>query len=323
MKMPDLEKLRKLVLDEKTATSTYGRYTAEPFERGYGHTIGNSLRRILLSSLEGAAISAVRIKGALHEFAVLKGIKEDVAGIILNIKKIRLKMYTPGPEVIYLRVKKEGVITAKDIEPNANIEILSQDQPIATLDFGAELDIEMEVTKGKGYVLAEENKTGKHSANTILLDALFSPITKVNFEVENTRVEQITNFDRLILEIWTDGSVSAGDALAYSAKILRNTLTIFTGPEPEPVKVIPIDAEEEKLKELLEQPLSIMDLSVRSANCLLSAGLKTMGDLVTKQEEEIMLYKNFGKRSMQEIKEKLTELGLSLGMKGVKNDQES
>lgn len=320
MKTPELEKLRKLTLDEKTAAPTYGRFVAEPFERGYGHTIGNSLRRILLSSLEGAAITAVRIKGALHEFAVLKGVKEDVAGVILNLKKIRLKMYTPGPETILLHVKKEGVVTAKDIEANSNIEILNLDQEIAHLDYGADLELEMEVTRGKGYVLAEENKNGKHSANTILLDALYSPIVKVNYEVENTRVEQITNYDKLLLEIWTDGSVSPADALAYSAKILKNTLTIFTGPEPEPEKVTQTDVQEEKLKELLDQPLSIMDLSVRSANCLLAAGLKTIGDLVTKQEEEILSYKNFGKRSMQEIKDKLAELGLALGMKGAKND---
>jgi DNA-directed RNA polymerase subunit alpha len=323
MKMPDLEKLRKLTLDEKTATATYGHFVAEPFERGYGSTIGNALRRILLSSLEGSAITAVRIKGALHEFSVIRGIKEDVAGIILNLKKIRLKMYTPGPETLILKVQKEGVVTAKDIEANANIEILNPDQPIATLDFGTELEIEMEVTRGHGYVLSEENKSSKHSANTIVLDALFSPIVKVNYEVENTRVEQITNYDRLLLEIWTDGSVSPADALAYSAKILKNTLTIFTGPEPEPQKVATTDAEEEKLKELLDQPLSIMDLSVRSANCLLAAGLKTIGDLVVKQEDEIISYKNFGKRSLQEIKDKLAELGLSLGMRGVKNDKES
>jgi DNA-directed RNA polymerase subunit alpha len=321
MKMPDLEKLRKLTLDDKTATPQFGRFVAEPFDRGYGHTIGNSLRRILLSSLEGSAITAVRIKGALHEFAVIKGIQEDVAGIILNLKKIRLKMFSQGPETLYIKIKKEGTVTAKDIEGNANVEILNPDQPIAILDFGAELEMELEVNRGRGYVLAEENKSTKHSANTIVLDALFSPITKVNYEVENTRVEQITNFDRLLLEIWTDGSVTPADALAYSAKILKNSLTIFTGPEPEPQKVSASDAEEEKLKELLDQPLSILDLSVRSANCLMSAGLKTIGDLVVKQEDEIIAYKNFGKRSLQEIKDKLAELGLSLGMTiGAKND---
>lgn len=320
MKMPELDKLRKLTLEEKTATPLYGRFIAEPFERGYGHTIGNALRRILLSSLEGAAISAVRVKDALHEFAVVKGVKEDVATIILNLKRVRLKMFTPGPETIYLRVKKQGPVTAKDIETNANVEILNPDQVIAHLDHGAELEIEMEVTRGRGYVLADENKSGRHAANTILLDALYSPISKVNFEVENTRVEQITNYDRLIIEIWSDGSIAPADALAYSAKILKNTVSIFTGPEQEPVAEAPVDTVDEKLKELFEQPLSIMDLSVRSANCLLAAGLKTVGDLVSRNEEEIMSYKNFGKRSLDEIKEKLAELGLSLGMKGADND---
>src|SRR3989339_856108 len=322
MKTPDLEKLRRLTLDEKTATPTYGRFVAEPFERGYGHTIGNSLRRILLSSLEGAAITSVRIKGALHEFAVIKGIKEDVASIVLNLKKVRLKMYTPGPETLYIKIKKEGVVTAKSIETNPNIEILNPEQEIATLDAGAELEIEMEICRGKGYVLAEESKAGKYPVNTIIMDALFSPVVKGNYEVENTRVEQITNYDRLIMEIWTDGSVAPADALAYSAKVLKNSLSIFTGAEPEEPKVSTNEIQEEKMKELLSQPLSIMDLSVRSANCLASAGLKTIGDLVSKQEEEIISFKNFGKRSLTEIKEKLSELGLSLNMnvKGNKND---
>ncbi|MBN1622275.1 MAG: DNA-directed RNA polymerase subunit alpha [Endomicrobiales bacterium] len=320
MKISDLGKLRRLALDEKTSTPEYGRFIAEPFDRGYGHTIGNALRRILLSSLEGAAITSVRIKGALHEFAILKGSKEDVANILLNLKKIRLKMYTPGPEKLYLKIKKEGIVFAKDIEANPNIEILNPDQPIATLDFGADLDMELEVNRGKGYVLESENASEKHSTNTIFLDSLFSPILKVNYEVENTRVEQITDYDKLILEIWTDGSVSPSDALAYSAKILKDTLSIFTGPEPEPEKVTEKEVEDEKLKELLTQPLTIMDLSVRSANALMAAGLKTIGDLVIKQEEEILSYKNCGKRSMNEIKDKLNELGLALGMKGMGND---
>lgn len=321
MKTPELEKLRTLALDEKTAAPSYARFTAEPFERGYGHTIGNALTRILLSSIEGSAISSVRIKGALHEFAVLKGVKEDVATIILNLKKIRLKMFSGEKETIYLKVKKEGVVTAKDIEPNANIEILNPDQVIANLDFGTTIEIEMEVTRGKGYVLADENKSGKTSANTILLDTLFSPIIKVNYEVENTRVEQITDYDKLIIEIWTDGSVAPQDALTYAAKILRNSVSIFTGPEKEE-EVIKLNPEQEKLNELLSQPLGIMDLSVGSSNCLLGAGLKTLGDLVSKTEDELIGYKNFGKKSMEEIKEKLKEMGLSLGMSGERNDQE-
>jgi len=321
MKTPELEKLRKLAADEKTATTTYARFSAEPFERGYGHTIGNALTRILLSSIEGSAISAVRIKGALHEFAVLKGVKEDVATIILNLKKIRLKMFSGERETIYLKIKKEGPVTAKDIEPNSNIEILNPEQIIANLDHGTTLEVEMEVTRGKGYILADENKSGKGSANTILLDTLFSPIIKVNYEVENTRVEQITDYDKLIIEIWTDGSVSPQDALAYSAKILRNSLSIFTGPEKEE-EFEKLNPEQEKLKELFSQPLGIMDLSVRSSNCLLGAGLKTVGDLVSKTEDEIMNFKNFGKKSLDEIKDKLKDMGLSLGMSGERNDQE-
>jgi DNA-directed RNA polymerase subunit alpha len=322
MKMQDLEKLRKLTLDEKTASSTYGRFSAEPFERGYGNTIGNALRRILLSSLEGAAISSVRIKGALHEFTALPGIKEDAANIVLNLKKVRLKMFTAGPETLHLHSTKAGVVYAKDIKENPNVEILTPDQIIATVSTSGDLDIEMDVTRGKGYVLAEETKSGKYPVNTILLDALYSPVTKVNYEVENTRVEQITDYDRLIMEIFTDGSVTPADALAYSAKILKNTLAIFTGQDDE--EEAPATVEEtasEKKNELLSQPLSIMDLSVRSANCLAAAELKTIGELVSKDEEELLSYKNFGKRSMTEIKDKLAELGLSLGMKeGASND---
>ncbi|OFZ07216.1 MAG: hypothetical protein A2322_04385, partial [Bacteroidetes bacterium RIFOXYB2_FULL_39_7] len=232
----------------------------------------------------------------------------------------RLKMYTPGPERLYLKIKKQGVVYAKDIEANANVEILTPDQPIATLDFGTELEMEMEVNRGKGYMLDSEIPADKLSANTIAIDALFSPISKVNYEVENTRVEQITNYDKLIIEIWSDGSVSPSDALAYSAKILKSTLSIFSGNEPEPVAAAPKDNEDDKQKELLSQPLSILDLSVRSGNALTASGLKTIGELIVKQEEEILSYKNCGKRSITEIKEKLSELGLSLGMKGDKND---
>jgi DNA-directed RNA polymerase subunit alpha len=229
-------------------------------------------------------------------------------------------MFTKVPENIFLKIKKDGVVTAKDIEPNANIEILNPDQPIATLDHGTELEIEMEVTRGKGYVLESDNSQGKYTINTIVLDALYSPIIKVNYEVENTRVEQITDYDKLILEIWTDGSVSPSDALAYSAKVLKNTLNIFTGPEPVVEQVTQQEVQDEKLNELLKQPISIMDLSVRSYNSVTAAGLKTIGELIVKQEEEILSFKNCGKRSITEIKEKLAELGLSLGMKGIEND---
>lgn len=315
MKMPDLEKLRKLTLDEKSATGFYGRFTAEPFERGYGHTIGNSLRRILLSSLEGAAITSVKITGALHEFAVLKGVKEDVAQIILNLKKIRVKLHSDGPEKLYLKIKKAGKVTAKDIEKNANVEIMNPEQEIANIDNGTVLEMELEVSSGKGYVLADEIKSHKYSVGTIVLDALFSPVTKVNYEVENTRVEQTLNYDRLVMEIWTDGSVSPEDALIESAKILRNSLNIFTGVVPEQEETDEVaDKEDEKLTELLEQSLGIMDLSTRSSNSLKNAGIEILKELVQTKEEDMMNFDNFGKRSLEEIKEKLAELGLSLGM---------
>jgi DNA-directed RNA polymerase subunit alpha len=316
MKMPDLEKLRKLTIDEKTATEFYGRFTAEPFERGYGHTIGNSLRRILLSSLEGAAITSVKITGALHEFAVLKGVKEDVAQIILNLKKIRVKLHTGAAEKLYLKVKKAGRVTAHDIEKNANVEIMNPEQEIANIDNGTTLEMELEVMIGKGYVLSDEIKNHKYSVGTIVLDSLFSPITKVNYEVENTRVEQILNYDRLVMEIWTDGSVSPKDALIESAKILKNSLSIFTGvtPEEAPVEEETEEKEDDKVSDLLEQSLGIMDLSTRSSNSLKNAGIETLRELVEVKEEDMMNFDNFGKRSLEEIKEKLAELGLSLGM---------
>ncbi|MCL1972989.1 MAG: DNA-directed RNA polymerase subunit alpha [Endomicrobia bacterium] len=313
--MPDLEKLRKLTMDEKTATEYYGRFTAEPFERGYGHTIGNSLRRILLSSLEGAAITSVKITGALHEFAVLKGVKEDVAQIILNLKKIRVKLHSGASEKLYLKIKKAGKVTAKNIEANANVEIMNPEQEIANIDNGTTLEMEMEVMSGKGYVLADEIKNHKYSVGTIVLDSLFSPITKVNYEVENTRVEQTLNYDRLVMEIWTDGSIAPKDALIESAKILKNSLSIFTGVTPEEeIEEDPAKKEDDKVSDLLDQPLSIMDLSTRSSNSLKNAGIETLRELVEVKEEDMMNFDNFGKRSLEEIKEKLAELGLSLGM---------
>jgi DNA-directed RNA polymerase subunit alpha len=322
MKSLDLERLRKLILDEKTKTEFYGRFTAEPFERGYGHTISNSLRRILLSSLQGAAISSVKITGALHEFAVLKGVREDASQIILNLKKIRVKLNSDGPERLYLKVKKAGKITAKDIEQNVNVEIMNPDQEIANIDNGTTLEMEMEATVGKGYVLAEEMKADRHAVGTIFLDSLYSPVTKVNYEVENTRVEQILNYDRLIMEVWTDGSVSPKDALVKSAKILRNSLVIFTENPVEfedIVAKIPVE-EKSDIKEegIFGQPISALELSTRASNSLKNAGIETVGDLVKIKEDDLMNFDNLGKRSFEEIKSKLQKFDLSLGME-IKN----
>lgn len=317
MKMPDLEKLKKLQLEEKTATKTFGRFIAQPFDRGYGNTIGNSLRRILLSSIEGAAITSVTIKGADHEYAVLKGVREDALQIVLNLKKIRVKLNSDGPEKIYLKVNKGGQVTAADIEKNASVEIMNPEQEIANIDAGTTLEMEMEVSKGRGYVRAESIKEHKYAANTIVMDALFSPITKVNYQVENTRVGQDLNYDRLVMEIWTDGSITPQDALIESAKILRNTLTIFTGEasvadEEQQEVAAEQPKQEDKTEELKAQPISILDLTTRASNSLKNAEIETIGQLISYSEVDLMEFDKFGKTSLKEIKEKLAAIGLSL-----------
>lgn len=307
---------QRLDTDQATLTEHYGRFIAEPFEKGYGHTIGNSIRRILLSSLEGAAVTSVRVKGAMHEFTSLKGVREDVIHILLNLKKLRVKLYSQGPETLKLKIRRQGEVFARDIEPNNQVEILTPDLVIATLDDGADLEIEMEVSKGRGYVPAERLKKDGQPLGTIPLDALFSPVSKVHYEVENARVGQMTDYDKLIVEIWTDGSVTPGDALAFAAKILKDSLTIFiTFDEQEvaPVQAHVVSEESAKMEELLSQPVEIIELSVRASNCLKVAKIKTIGELVSKSEEELLSYKNFGKKSLDEIRERLKEMGLSLG----------
>ncbi len=319
MKMPDLEKLKKLQLEEKTATNTFGRFIAQPFDRGYGNTIGNSLRRILLSSIEGAAITSVTIKGADHEYAVLKGVREDALQIILNLKKVRVKLNSAGPEKIYLKADKGGRITAADIEKNASVEIMNPEQEIANIDAGTTLEMEMEVSKGRGYVRAESLRDRKYAANTIAMDALFSPIIKVNYEVENTRVGQDLNYDRLIMEIWTDGSILPQEALIESAKILRNSLTIFTGEASSSAEVAKEEnqaaeqpKQEDKKEELKSQPITILDLTTRASNSLKNAEIETIGQLISYSEVDLMEFDKFGKTSLKEIKEKLAAIGLSL-----------
>lgn len=307
---------QRLEIDQATLTDQYGKFVAEPFERGYGHTIGNSLRRILLSSMEGAAVSAVRVKGAMHEFTSLKGIREDVIHIIMNLKKLRVKLYNDGPETLRLKIQRAGEIYAKDIEANSQVEILTPDLVIATLDHGVEIEMEMEVSKGRGYVPAERLKKEGQPLGTIPVDALFSPVSKVHYEVENARVGQMTDYDKLVLEIWTDGSVTPGDALAYSAKILKDSVTTFITFDEE--EVAPIQAqikseESAKIDELLQQQVDIIELSVRASNCLKVAKIKTIGELVSKSEDELLSYKNFGKKSLDEIRERLKEMGLGLG----------
>jgi len=316
MRLPDIvipQKIDKQISEN----NTYGKFIIEPFERGYGHTIGNSLRRTLLSSLEGAAVIGVRIKGALHEFATLPGISDDVMGIILNLKKLRFKMYADEIQILRLTTSKEGEVKAADIESNVNVEIINKDQVIATLEPGASLDMEIDVMKGLGYSPAEKNVRGNQPVGTISIDAVFTPIKKVYYEVENTRVGQATDYDRLILEVWTDGSINPEDAVAYSAKLVRDSLKICMNFEEE----VSSRAEESKdtvrqslppNADILNQPVEIMELPIRAVRCLKNAKVKTIGDLAKKTREEFLAFKNFGTKSLEELEMKLKELGVSL-----------
>ena len=314
----DLIRPKRLEVEKETLTPFYGKFTAEPFERGFGITIGNSLRRLLLSSLQGAAITSVKIDGVLHEFSTIPGTKEDITEIILNLKEVRLKLHTEGPKTI--RVKAEGskVLKAGDILTGDAVEILNPDHYLATLSRDGKLSMEMVVKMGRGYVPAERNKEENQPIGTIPMDAIFSPIKKVNYTVTNARVGQITDYDKLTLEVWTDGSLNPEEAVAHSAKILKDQLSIFiTFEEEEETEISYSEGEEEKegFNENLLRSVDELELSVRSANCLKHANIKLIGDLVQKTEAEILATKNFGRKSLNEIKDILAEMGLSLGMK--------
>jgi DNA-directed RNA polymerase subunit alpha len=307
-----------LEVEKETLTLFYGKFTAEPFERGFGITIGNSLRRILLSSLQGAAIASVKIDGVLHEFSTIPGTKEDVTEIILNLKEVRLKLHTEGPKTI--RVKAEGprVLKAGDIITGDAVEVLNPDHYVATLSRDGKLSMEMVVKMGRGYVPAERNKEENQPIGTVPMDAIFSPIKKVNYAVTNARVGQITDYDKLTLEVWTDGSLNPEEAVAHAAKILKDQLSIFiTFEEEEEAEMSYSEDEEVKegFNENLLRSVDELELSVRSANCLKHANIKLIGDLVQKTEAEILATKNFGRKSLNEIKEILAEMGLGLGMK--------
>jgi DNA-directed RNA polymerase subunit alpha len=309
-------KPKRLEADEKSLTPTYGKFVGEPFERGYGTTIGNSLRRILLSSLYGAAITAVRIRGILHEFSTLPGVTEDVTDIVLNLKEVRVKLLDVPLDTIRLSVKGEKNVTAADIVTGPRVEILNPEQHIATLSKDANLEMEMVVKRGRGYVSAEHNKEEGDPVGTVPLDAIFSPVLKVNFNVTNARVGQRTDYDRLVMEIWTDGSVKPEDALAFAARILQDQLTIFINFEEETEIAEPLEETiEGKINENLFRPVDELELSVRSANCLQNADIKFIGELVQRSEQEMLKTKNFGRKSLKEIKEILAEMGLSLGMR--------
>src|SRR5512136_2906 len=312
----DLIRPKRLEVEKETLTPFYGKFAAEPFERGFGITIGNSLRRILLSSLQGAAIASVKIDGVLHEFSTIPGAKEDVTEIILNLKEVRLKLHTEGPKTIRLKAEGSKVLKAGDIVTGDAVEILNPDHYIATLSRDGKLSMEMVVKVGRGYVPAERNKEENQPIGTIPMDAIFSPIRKVNYTVTNARVGQITDYDKLNLEVWTDGSLNPEEAVAYAAKILKDQLSIFvTFEEDEEAEGAKDQEQTEGLNENLFRSVDELELSVRSSNCLKHANIKLIGDLVQKTEAEILATKNFGRKSLNEIKEILSEMGLSLGMK--------
>lgn len=304
--------------DEKTATSNYAMFTAEPFEAGYGRTIGNSLRRVLLSSLEGAAISCVRIQDAEHEFCHLKGCVEDVTDIILNLKKILFKLYTRQPKMLRIKVKGPGDVTAADIQTDASVEVLNPDQHICTLDVDGVFDAEVEVKIGRGYCPAEWNKRPEQEIGLIPIDSLFSPVRRVKYAVDNTRVGRRTDYDKLTLEVWTDGRIGPDEALTLSAAILRHHLDVFVNFDKDIVEFQDSEKTVDPAREELARKLSIsvneIELSVRAANCLNNANITTVGELAQKSENEMLKYRNFGKKSLNEIKQKLVEMGLSLGM---------
>lgn len=311
----DLMKPKKLEVDEKSLTSTYGRFYAEPFERGFGQTIGNSLRRILLSSLMGVAIVSVRIKGMLHEFSTIPGVTEDVTDLILNLKEVRIRLHDSEQQTLKIEAKGAKTIQAKDIVAGPSVEILNPDQHVATLSREGKLDLEMTARIGRGYVLAERNKEEGLPVDTIFMDAIFSPVRKVNFNVTNARVGQRTDYDRLVFEVWTDGSVKPEDAVAYSAKIFQDQLQIFVNFDDEPQREARVESSLLPLNENLFRSVDELEFSVRSQNCLQNADIKYIGELVQKSEQEMLKTKNFGHKSLNEIKEILRDMGLELGMK--------
>jgi DNA-directed RNA polymerase subunit alpha len=318
--------------DSESLTETYGKLTAEAFERGFGTTIGNALRRVLLSSIEGAAVTSVRIPGVLHEFSSLPGIKEDVVDVLLNIKQLRFKLHSDSAKVVNLNFKGKGVVTGKDIELVSQVELLNPDQHIATLDKSGKFKAELTIAKGKGYVPAEQNQDEDESVDAIAVDSIFTPIKKVNFWIEGARVGRSTDYDKLIMEIWTDGSISPQKAVAEASSILRGHLSIFSmdsgAPEEEPLGQAPEIPEDnnddmsdffeeypDEVNENLLKNVDELELSVRSYNCLKNANIRTLADLVQRTEQEMLRTKNFGRKSLNEIKEIIETMGLHFNMR--------
>ena len=310
------QKPKRLSVDTETLTDKYGRFWAQPFERGFGTTIGNALRRVLLSSIEGAAVTAVKIEGVLHEFQSIPGVVEDATDIILNLKQIPFKLNGEGPKALYLRASESGVITSGMIEADADVEILDKDVYIATISEGGKIDMEMRLKRGRGYVSADKNFEDDLGLGFIPIDSVHSPVRKCNYSVEAARLGQITDYDKLTLEVWTNGSVKAVDAIGLSAKLLKDHMSIFINFEEE---LEAAAAGEERKPEIrndnLNRSVEELELSVRSYNCLKNANIQTIGELIQKTENDMLKTKNFGRKSLNEIKEILSGMGLGLGMK--------
>ena len=312
------QKPKRLEVDREDQTDTFGRFTAQPFERGFATTVGNALRRVLLSSVEGAAITAVRVEGVLHEFSPIPGAMEDTTDLILNLKRVPLKMHVEHPKTLLLKTSSPGEVRAKDITPDPDVEILDPEAYIATLGQGSTLSVEMRVKQGRGYVSADKNFDEDLSIGWIPVDSVHSPIKKVNYFVENARVGQATDYEKLTLEVWTNGAVSPRDAVGLASKLMKDHLTIFINIEEEDEVEEPAELPEHDREvwwEKLNKSVDEMELSVRSYNCLKNANIRTIADLVQKTEPEMLKTKNFGRKSLSEIKELLAGMGLSLGMK--------
>ena len=310
--MIEIEK-PKIETVEISEDSKYGKFVVEPLERGYGNTLGNSLRRILLSSLPGAAVTSIQIDGVLHEFSTVEGVVEDVASIILNVKKLALKIYSDEEKVIEIDVKGEGVVTAADITHDSDVEILNPDLYIATIAKNGHLRMRMYAQRGRGYTPADQNKREDLPIGVIPIDSIYTPVSRVNFQVENTRVGQNSDYDKLSLDVWTDGSIGPKEAISLGAKILTEHLNIFVGMTNEAQTAeIMVEKEEDQKEKVLEMTIEELDLSVRSYNCLKRAGINTVLELANKSEDDMMKVRNLGRKSLEEVKAKLEELGLGL-----------
>ena len=316
MKWKSLQMPKDIQIEEASLTDRYSKFTIEPLERGFGTTLGNALRRTLLSSIQGAAPVALRIDGVLHGISTIDGVYEDLTEIVLNVKRMRLKLLGDEPKTLRLEANQRGELTSGDIKTDGDIQIMNPDLRIAQLTEDTEFKMEIDVGIGRSWVPAEQNKRPDAPVGTIFLDSMFSPVQKVNFEVENTRVGQRTDYDRLILEIWTDGSLTPEDALCYASKTLKDHLQLFIKLEEEleMAEEVVVDEETLKIRNLLNTKVDELELSVRSSNCLRAANIQTLEDLVQKTESEMLKYRNFGRKSLTELNTVLAELGLSFGM---------